>query len=138
MTSAPRMFSPPVMSLVALAPRSVGVARLADCRALTFLLMAEGSLGRRSYLRLNAGANRALDPEDAVLAEAPAVGVDDRLHLRPVRERIEHHDDQELGALALDAAVGHEVLAAHVEHAEAIGKERRHRVVEEGRPFRLA
>src|SRR3954469_22605448 len=88
--------------------------------------------------RLETGADRLLDAEHAVLPVAPAVAVDDRPHLAEMRRRIEHHDGQPLGALALDDALRGAILAADVEHAEAVGKARRHLLVEERRPLRLA
>ena len=43
-----------------------------------------------------------------------------------VRWRIEHDDEEELGALAADAARRIAVLARDVEHAQPVGKARRH------------
>ena len=59
------MFSPPVRSLVALAPRSVGVARLADCRALTFFGMIAAA---------TAVLQKAVSPRSVLFFIEPDIG----------------------------------------------------------------
>src|SRR5215510_2642658 len=92
MTSASRILSPPATSWLALAPRSLGVARLAVRRDFAFLAMSWNLLkatcdwqSRRSLRSVNscpkvwseAGADRLLDAEHTVLAETLLVGLDD-------------------------------------------------------------
>src|SRR5216684_2647767 len=148
------MLSPPVSSLVALAPRSVGVANAAARRDFTSFFM--GSLSSKFQLTMQSspvrgqgepyqgltgltGADRALGAEYAVLAEARVVGLDDLADLRPVRRGIEHDHHQELGALAHDPAAGRFArLALDVQHAEAVGKARGDDLGHELRPLGFA
>src|SRR5260370_5836498 len=55
-----------------------------------------------------------------------------------MRRRVEHDDDQELGALAHDASRRFARLALDVQHAQSVGKTRRDGIGQERGPFRLA
>src|SRR5580704_5179766 len=79
-----------------------------------------------------------LGSEYAVLAEAAVVCFDDLADPALMRRRVEHHDDQELGALAHDVSGRLARLALDVEHAQSAGKTRRDGIGQERGPFRLA
>src|SRR5258708_31528596 len=86
----------------------------------------------------DAGADRMFGPEHAVLAEAAVVGLDDLADPALMGRRVEHHDDQKLGALAHDASRRFTRLALDVEHAQSVGKPRRDSIGQERSPFALA
>src|SRR5580704_14408384 len=85
-----------------------------------------------------AGAERMFGPEHAMLAESAIIGLDDLADPALMRRRVEHHDDQELGALAHDASRRFARLALDVEHAQSVGKTRRDGIGQERGPFGLA
>src|SRR4029450_9693502 len=92
------------------------------------------SIVAQSYRALEAGTDRLLDAEHAVLPEALLIGVDDLDDLGLVRRRVEDDHDEALAALTHDATGGLAVLARRIEHAEPIGKPRRHDLRHEGPP----